>query len=393
MSTATIAGVYEHPTREAPDKSTMELHADVAAGALSDAGLSPEDVDGYCTAGVPEYTFALQPHVMADYLGLDVGWTNSTDVGGSSYLSHVGHAATAIRTGDCDVCLITMAGRPRSREQAAGTGVRSLRTMQHSFERIYGLTPVTAYAMAARRHMHEYGTTKEQLAAIRVAAASHAQHNEHAMYRDPVTVEDVTSSPTVADPLSLLDCCVISDGGGAVVLAAESAIEDHDLDVPPVQVLGHGETVSHHEGGRIDLTETGASRSGPAAFDEAGLGPDDVDYAGIYDSFTITVLETLEDLGFCEKGAGGEFVEGGTLQAPDGDLPFNTAGGSLCSNHPGNRGSMPKLVEAVRQLRGDAAPPVQVDADVALVHGTGGVIGTRHSAVTVLLGTPDGGVR
>jgi acetyl-CoA C-acetyltransferase len=153
-----------------------------------------------------------------------------------------------------------------------------------------------------------------------------------------------------------------------------------------VEVLGFGEAVDHHDAGRIDITTTGATESGRRAFSEADLAPSDVDYAGIYDSFTITVLETLEDLGFCKKGDGGEFVTGGTLEAPDGALPFNTAGGSLCSNHPGNRGSMPKIVEAVRQLRGEAADPVQVDADVALVHGTGGVISSRHSAVTALLG-------
>jgi acetyl-CoA C-acetyltransferase len=384
-----VAGAYEHPTREAPDKSTMQLHAEVAAGALEDAGIPKEAIDGYCTAGVPEYEFALQPLIMTDYLGLDVSWANSTDVGGSSYLSHLGQATSAIQDGKCDICLVTMAGRPRSQAQDTGTGVRELRTMQHSFERIYGMTPVSAYAMAARRHMHEYGTTKRQLAEIRVAAASHAQYNENAMYRDPVTVDDVVDSPTVADPLSLLDCCVISDGGGAIVVASESAAREYGLSEGLVHVVGHGEAVGHHEGGRIDVTSTAAGNSGPAAFEEAGLDPDDVDYAGIYDSFTLTVLETLEDLGFCEKGQGGEFVEGGTLRAPDGELPFNTDGGSLCSNHPGNRGSMPKIIEAVRQLRGDAADPVQVDADVALVHGTGGRLASRHSAVTVLLATEE----
>jgi len=381
-----VAGAFEHPTRKAPDKSTMQLHSEVAGGALEDAGIPKEAVDGYCTAGVPEYTFALEPLTMADYLGLDVSWTDTTDVGGASYLSHLGHAASAIRAGNCDVCLVTMAGRARSSDQAAGTEIRELRTMQHSFERIYGATPVSAYAMAARRHMHEHGTTKEQLAAIRVAAASHAKHNPDAMYRDPVTIEEVLDSPPVAPPLNLLDCCVISDGGGAIVLISADARSRLDVDRECVEVLGFGEAVDHHDAGRIDVTTTGATESGRRAFSEADLAPSDVDYAGIYDSFTITVLETLEDLGFCKKGDGGEFVTGGTLEAPDGALPFNTAGGSLCSNHPGNRGSMPKIVEAVRQLRGEAADPVQVDADVALVHGTGGVISARHSAVTALLG-------
>ena len=379
-----VAGAFEHPTREAPDRSTMGLHGEVAKGALEDAGLTKADVDGCFTAGVPEYDRGLAPLIVADYLGLDLSHADTTDYGGSSYVSHVGHAASAIRDGKCDVALVTLAGRPRSRGQATGSGARELRTAQDSFERVYGVTNVTMYGMAARRHMHEYGTTSEQLAEIRVAASKHAQYNEHAMYRDPVTVDDVVDSRVVADPLHLLDCCVISDGGGALVVVSEDVRED--LDRECVELLGHGEAVGHHDAGRIDVTRTGAERSGERAFAEAGLGPADVDYASIYDSFTITVLEAIEDLGFCGKGEGGEFVEDGTLQAPDGDLPFNTDGGGLCSNHPANRGGMTKVIEAVRQLRGEANPEVQVDADVALAHGTGGSIATRHGAATVLLG-------
>jgi acetyl-CoA C-acetyltransferase len=379
-----IAGAFEHPTREAPDKSTMQLHADVAAGALEDAGVPKEAVDGYFTAGVPEMEHSLTPLMAADYLGLDVAYADSTDYGGSSYISHVGHAASAIRDGKCDVALITLAGRPRSRGQATGSGVRKLRTVQHSYERIYGTTNVTMYGMAARRHMKEYGTTSEQLAEIRAAASHHAQYNEHAMYRDPVSVEDVVESPVVADPLHLLDCCVISDGGGALLVLSEDARSE--LDRECVEVLGHGEAPKHHNAGRIDITMTGAVESGERAFTEAGLGPEHVDYASIYDSFTITVLEAIEDLGFCKKGNGGTFVADGALRA-DGELPFNTDGGGLCSNHPGSRGGMTKVIEAVRQLRGETSPEVQVDADIALAHGTGGSIATRHGAATVILGT------
>jgi acetyl-CoA C-acetyltransferase len=379
-----VAGAFEHPVREAPDRSTMQLHAEVAKGALSDAGVDKVAVDGYFTAGVPEYDFGLTPLVMTDYLGLDVSYADTTDYGGSSYVSHVGHAASAIRDGKCDVALITLAGRPRSRGQATGSGARELRTAQDSFERVYGVTNITMYGMAAKRHMHEYGTTPEQLAEIRVAASEHAQYNDHAMYQDPVTVEDVLESHVVAEPLHLLDCCVISDGGGALLVVSEDVRED--LDRECVEVLGHGESPSHHDAGRIDITETGARQSGERAFAEAGLTPDDVDYASIYDSFTITVLEAIEDLGFCEKGEGGEFVADGGLRAPDGDLPFNTDGGGLCSNHPANRGGMTKVIEAVRQLRGEANDPVQVDADVALAHGTGGSIATRHGASTLVLG-------
>ncbi|WP_254538518.1 thiolase domain-containing protein [Halomarina litorea] len=383
-----VAGAFEHPTREAPEKSTMQLHAEVARGALDDAGLTKDDVDAYFTAGMPWYEHGLTPLIMADYMGLDVAYADTTDYGGSSYVSHVGHAASAIRDGKCDVALVTLAGRPRSESHTSGASASPLRTMQDSFEVIYGASTLSKYAVAAQRHMHEFGTTSEQLAEIRVAASEHAQHNEHAMYRDPVTVEDVVSSRMIADPLHLLDCCVVSDGGGALVVVSDDVRRAIEREC--VEVLGHGEAVKHLDAGRTDLTYTGAADSGPRAFAEAGLGPEDVDYASIYDSFTITVLQTIEDLGFCAKGEGGSFVEGGTLQAPDGDLPFNTDGGGLCSNHPGNRGGMTKVIEAVRQLRGEANAPVQVeDAQVALAHGTGGSLGTRHGSVTALLGRDD----
>lgn len=381
---AYVAGAFEHPTREAPEKSQMQLHAEVAKGALADAGLEKDAVDGVFTAGVPSTGRSLTPLVMADYLGLDVSYADVTDYGGSSYVSHVGHAVSAIRDGKCDVSLVTLAGRPRSRSQDTGSGTRKLTTMQDSFERTYGTTNVTMYGMAARRHMHEFGTTPEQLAEVRVAASQHAQYNDNAMYRDTVTVEDVVTSRIVADPLHLLDCCVISDGGGALLVVSEDVARR--LDRECVEVLGHGEAPGHHDAGRIDLPRTAGRESGKRAFEEAGLGPEHVDYASLYDSFTITVLTAIEDLGFCEKGEGGAFVEGGTLQAPDGDLPFNTDGGGLCSNHPANRGGMTKVIEAVRQLRGETNDPVQVDADVALAHGVGGSLATRHGAVTLILG-------
>lgn len=383
-----IAGAFEHPTREAPDKSTMQLHAEVAKGALEDAGLSKDEVDGYLTSGVPEYEYELPPLIMADYLGLDVTFFDSTDVGGSSYISHAGHAVSAIREGKCDVALVTLAGRPRSSLDWSGAGARELVTMQDSFERMYGITTVALYAMVARRHMHEFGTTSEQLAEVRVAASHHAQFNEHALYQEPVTVEDVVDSRMVADPLHLLDCCVITDGGGAIVLVSKDVRENIDREC--VEVLGHGEAIGHQHGGQVDLTTSAARTSGEKAYAEAGLSPADIDYVSIYDSFTITVLETIEDLGFCEKGNGGEFIEGGTLMAPDGDLPFNTDGGGLSSNHPRNRGGMTKMIEAVRQLRGEANEEVQVpDAKFALAHGTGGALATRYGSVTLVLGRED----
>jgi acetyl-CoA C-acetyltransferase len=235
------------------------------------------------------------------------------------------------------------------------------------------------------RHMHQYGTTSAQLAWIKVAASQHAQHNPHALLREVVTVDEVVSSPIIADPLHRLDCCVITDGGGAIVVVRPEVAKR--LKRPLVKVLGAGEAVKHQRGGKIDLTHTGALWSGPAAFDEAGVTPADVKYVSIYDSFTITVLITLEDLGFCAKGQGGKFVSDGALISGVGRLPFNTDGGGLCNNHPANRGGLTKVVEAVRQLRGEAHPKVQVKScDVALAHGTGGSLATRHGSATLIMG-------
>jgi acetyl-CoA C-acetyltransferase len=298
----------------------------------------------------------------------------------------VGHAAEAIAAGKCRVALITLAGRPRAMGQATGTQPRNLgmATPDAAFEFPYGPTTANMYAMVAMRHMHEFGTTSEQLAWIKVAASHHAQHNPHAMLREVVTVADVVGSPMISDPLHRLDCCVISDGGGAVIVARPEIARG--LRRPLVTVRGAGEAVKHQMGGQVDLTYTGARWSGPAAFEMAGVKPADIKYASIYDSFTITVLITLEDLGFCPKGQGGRFVSDGNLIAGTGRLPFNTDGGGLCNNHPANRGGMTKVIEAVRQLRGEAHPAVQVKGcDLALAHGTGGSLGTRHASATLIM--------
>ncbi|WP_294221489.1 thiolase domain-containing protein [uncultured Shimia sp.] len=383
---AYIAGIYEHPTRKAVDKTVPMLHAEVARGALADAGLTKDDVDGFfCDGSVP----GLGGMVLAEYMGLNLKYTDCTETGGSSYIIHVGHAMEAIAAGKCNVALITLAGRPRAEGlQALGARARGEDSPERGFEVPYGPMVTNLYAMAAMRHMHEYGTTSEQLAWVKVAASHHAQHNEHAMLRDVVTVEDVVNSPMISDPLHRLDCCVISDGGGALVVVSPEIAKT--LGDRCVKVLGQGAGVKHLNGGRFDLTYTGAAISGAIAFDEAGLTPADMDYASIYDSFTITVLETLEDLGFCEKGQGGAFVSDGNLISGVGKLPFNTDGGGLCNNHPANRGSMTKVIEAVRQLRGEAHPKVQVpDCQLALAHGTGGQISQRTGAATLIMGVND----
>jgi len=395
---AYAVGVYEHPLRDIPDRSTAQVHAEVAKGALEDAGLSFSDVDAYFCAGDSPGFGAMS---MADYMGLKLKHMDSTETGGSSYIVHAGHAAEAIAAGKCKIALITLAGRPlgsrtgygEPRERGerfrmapqggAGGGVNEV--PEAGFENIWGGTTHNTYGMCAMRHMHDYGTTSEQLAWIKVAASHHAQWNEHAMLREVVTVEDVVNSPMIADPLHRLDCCVITDGGGAVILAPPEVAKS--LKRPLVKVIGHGEAPKGPRGGKdLDLTFSGAAWSGPPAWEEAGIKPSDIKYASIYDSFTITVLMQLEDLGFCKKGEGGKFVADGNLISGVGKLPFNTDGGGLCNNHPTNRGGITKIIEAVRQARGEAHPKVQVpNCDLVIAHGTGGSLGTRHGAGTLIM--------
>ena len=379
---ACIAGAFEHPLRKAEQHSTAQLHAECARGALADAGLALSDVDGYFCAGDAP---GLGPLSMVDYLGLRLRHLDSTETGGSSYLIHVAHAAQAIAAGKCNVALITLAGKPRTDAASAKPREYGATSPDVAFESPFGMNTVAGYALVARRHMHEYGTTAEQLAWIKVAAAAHAQHNPHAMLRTPVTVEDVVNSSLVSDPLYRLDCCVVSDGGGALVVTRPEIARS--LGRPIVSVMGAGESVRGAFGGWDGLLTTGARQSGALAFAEAGVTPADIQYASIYDSFTITVLLQLEDLGFCAKGQGGRFVQDGNLISGIGRLPFNTDGGGLCNNHPANRGGITKVIEAVRQLRGEAHPKVQVaNCGLALAQGTGGNLGTRHGSATLILG-------
>ena len=339
-------------------------------------------MDGYfCASDAP----GLGALSMVDYLGLNLRHVDTTETGGSSYIVHVSHAAQAIAAGKCNIALITLAGRTRSEAQG-GTVPRNWgpNIPDSPFEAPFGTVTVNSYALVAARHMHEFGTTSEQLAWIKVAASTHAQYNKNAMLRDVYTVEDVVNSPMISDPLHRLDCCVVTDGGGALIVTRPEIARE--LKRPLVTVRGAGEAIKGQDGGRIDLSYTAAARSGPIAFEEAGVKPGDIDYASIYDSFTITVLMQLEDLGFCEKGKGGRFVADGNLIAGQGKLPFNTDGGGLCNNHPANRGGMTKVIEAVRQLRGEAHPAVQVkDCRLAVAQGIGGLMGARHGSGTLIL--------
>lgn len=384
---AYIVGAYEHPLRDAGDRTVARLHAEVARGALDDAGLSISDVDGYfCAGDIPGWTApGTGPFSIVEYLGLNLTHLDSTESWGSAYINHVEHAVRAIADGRCRVALITLAGRPRADRSRPDTlHTRVYDTAEFEFEAPYSPLVTNMYGMCAARHMYQYGTTSEQLAWIKVAASHHAQHNPHAMLPRVVTVDDVINSPVISDPLHRLDCCVVSDGGGALVVVHPDIARS--LKRPLVTPIGAGYHVRHLDGGYFDMLSSGAVRSGRLAFEQAGVRPRDIRYASLYDSFTITVLVQLENLGFCAPGKGGGFVADGGLISGVGRLPVNTDGGGLCNNHPANRGGMTKVIEAVRQLRGEAHPAVQVpDCSLALAHGTGGQLGGRHGAATLIM--------
>lgn len=373
-----IAGVYEHPTRWAPDRTAYRIHAESARGALADAGLGIGDVDAYFTSGVsPIGVLSL-----ADYLNLHPRFLDSTSIGGSSFVAHVTHAAAAIAAGLCEVALVTYGSTAASERFAVGTGGGFGGDPPDQFEAVYGPTVVGAYALAAQRHMHEFGTTPEQLAQVAVTTRRHAGLNSAARFREPISVADVLASRLVSSPLHLLDCCIISDGGGAIVVT--TAERARDLRQVPVPILGGSEACCHTGAGRRDLTDMAASQSGPRAMAMAGVRHDDIDMCMIYDSFTITVVMTLEALGFCGRGEGGAFVSDGRIGL-GGALPINTDGGGLSSNHPGMRGIF-LVIEAVKQLRGECGARQVPECRIALCHGTGGTLGLRHSGATLVLG-------
>jgi acetyl-CoA acetyltransferase len=375
-----LSGVYEHPTRWAPDKTASGLMAESARGALRDCGLELKDVDGLFAAGIE--MGAMGVIQLAEYLNLKPRYVDGTNIGGSSFVAHVRHAAGAIQAGLCEVALVLYGSTAASNAMAIGTAGRAGADPAAGFVSPYGLTTVGGYALVARRHMHQYGTRSEQLAEIAVTTRRHASLNPAAKMRKPITIDDVLESRVISDPLHLLDCCIISDGAGALVVT--SLERARDLAKPPVVVLGSGEAVWHQEVGAPDLLAVAASQSGAEAFRSAGVSHDDVDLCTIYDSFTITVLVTLENLGFCKPGEGGDFVSGGRIGL-GGALPVNPDGGGLSSNHPGMRGIF-LVIEAVRQLRGEGGARQVEGAEIALAHGTGGLLSTLHSGATLILG-------
>jgi acetyl-CoA acetyltransferase len=358
--------------------SPYALVAQSTRRAVAESGLSPADVDGFASTGLG----TMPPIDVAEYLGLKPRWVDSTTVGGSSWEVMAAHAVDAISEGHADVVVLSYGSTARADLRK---GLRSANLDWGSrgplqWEAPYGHTLISKYAMAARRHMHEYGTTIEQLAEVAVSARFNAGPNPEAYYREPITVDDVLAGPMIADPFTKLQCCIRSDGGAAVVLAAEDRVAD--TATTPVWVLGTGEHTSHISMSQWEDFTTGpAVVSGRLAFERAGLTPADVDVCELYDAFTYMLLITLEDLGFCAKGEGGALVAGGALRL-GGALPTNTDGGGLSACHPGQRGLF-LLVEAARQLRGECGDRQVDGARVACVSGTGGWF---CSSGTVLLG-------
>ena len=387
-----VVGIHEFPSRDTNGTlNALQIKARCAARALDDAGLTWSDIDALYDDGDgimwPGFN-------MPQYFDLDLKVIDTTAVGGSSFEVHVGHALRDLSSGRASVALLTYGAVAHSSQTSIGTGAKYSEMGPPSpisnMEDCWGPTLVSDYGQFARRYMHDHGIRSEQLAEIAVTARYHALRNPDAVQAildlglrgGPMqfTVDDVLCSPMIADPLRLLDCCLISDGGGAIVLAREDVVRN--CRSTPVWVLGAGESVGflRNEG---DITATAALVSGRAAFEQADVSPDDIDIAMIYDSFTITVLSALEDLGFCAKGEGGDFISDGLLRFDTPGLAVNTDGGGLSSNHPGQRGIF-LLIEAVRQLRGDSTAQVP-DASLALAHGTGGTLNRMYASATVVL--------
>ena len=359
-------------------KTPYELHYQAASRAIADAGLTKDDIDGFCSNGMG----LLAPVEIAEYLGIRPTWADGTGVGGATWEFMVEHATAAILAGHAEVVVLvygsTVRADLKARRRSSNLSFGGRGPVQ--FDAPFGHALIAKYAMAARRHMHEYGTTIEQLAEIAVSTRFNASHNPDAYYRDPITIDDVQSSRMIADPLTKLHCCIRSDGGGAIVLTTEERARD--LPKKPVWVLGTGEATSHTTMSEwADFTESPAARSGPLAFERAGIRPSEIDVCEIYDAFTSMVLQTFEGLGFCKAGEGGPFVADGRTRL-GGALPTNTDGGGLSHCHPGMRGIF-LLVEAAHQLRGEANGRQVENARLACVSATGGWF---SSASTVILG-------
>lgn len=373
--TVAVVGAAESDLGRVADGTTpVDLMAQAVQRALAECGIPLSEVDGlFATTS----QVRMAPLALAEYLGLRPRYFEGTNIGGSSFMSHLAHAHAAIEAGLCSVAVIAYGSTQRSVSRNAASP-REFNAYETPYRPIL---PVSAYAMATARHMHEFGTTREQLAEVAVAARQWALLNPKAWEKEPLTVDQVCSSRMISSPLTLRDCCLVTDGGGALVLV--SAERAKDLDVTPVYVLGHGDALGHQSISSMeDLTTTVATRSGADAFAMAGVRPGDMDVTILYDAFTITPILFLEDLGYCRKGEGGAFVSGGAI-APGGRFALNTNGGGLSYCHPGMYGML-GMIEAVQQLRGTCGDRQIDGADLALAHGNGGVLSSQS---TVVFGT------
>lgn len=380
---AAIAGIGESRVGKVPDRSALQLQSDACFAALADAGLTMGDVDAVFTTPVRVEHWNMPAGVVANFLGVRPKYLSTVDVAGASGCAMIDQAVAAVEAGKCEVALC-VAGQNLLSNRSRSQAVQSMaeRGGAHpQFEVPYGPLVPSLYALIAQRHMHEYGTRPEQLAEVAVAIRKHASLNQNAHKRDLITIDDVLASREITSPLHILDCAIVSDGAAAaIVTSAERACS---LRKPPVFVIGSGYGLRHgHVGDAQCLTTTGAADAGRTAFEKARLHPSDVDVAQVYDCFTITVIVELEDLGFCPKGEGGRFVEGGRI-ALGGELPVTTHGGLLSAGHPGLGGGFFHVLEAVRQVRGEAGARQVPDVNVALAHGNGGVVSVH---CTLILG-------
>ena len=376
-----IVGVGESEIGKVPHMTGLGLNAQAAKRALDETGLKPSDIDGLLTAYSMTEPYFMLGSVMCEYLGLKPTFNASMVVGGASPAVMLKHAAEAIVSGEAEV-ILCCAGENRATGQTRDQAVAALAAVGHPYyEQPYGASIPSFYAMITRRHMHEYGTTREQLAQMAVTTRDHAVRHPNAHMTKPITVEEVINSKPIAEPLNILDCCLISDAGGAyIVTTAERA---KDLKSDPVYLYGIGEYHTHEHLMCADsLTEFGALETGRRAYTMAGLGPEDMDFAELYDCFSVVPMIEMEELGLCERGGAGAMVEAGDTRI-DGRLPVNTHGGMLSHAHAGAAGGLFGIIEAVRQLRGQEGERQVANHDVALVHNEGGIL---SSHCTMILG-------
>lgn len=379
---AVIAGVAEaDEVGRVPDATIMQLQAEASTNALDDADLSPEDVDGLFVQGSGfRERFHFPQISVAEYLGIEPAISSSNDMGGASAFGHIEYAKLAIEAGKIDTALITYGSTNYSdRREGKSQYEPESPILTRQYETPYGvLNPIGAYAMATRRYMHEYDVDREALAEIAVSTREWARRNPKAMMRDELTTEDVLDSPPVSKPLHKLDCCLISDAGGAVILTAAETVDENGP--PPVEITGLAQTHTHDNISQMpDLTVPGARQTASRAYEMAGIGPPDVDVAELYDSFTITTALLTESVGLAPEGEGtSPFVDGETR--PGGSMPVNTNGGGLSYLHPGTYGIF-TIIEAVRQARGTAGDRQVPDATTALAHGTGGVLSSHATMI------------